>query len=76
MSSQSRRWGRVPAVGVPMSRRRIVTIAGFVEATQGKGRYQLSIRSEKQLIEGLNSIAGPLSRKRGEAGEYVLEGAW
>lgn len=54
----------------------IVTIDGFVEATQGKGRYQLSIRSEKQLIEGLNSIAGPLSRKRGEAGEYILDGAW
>lgn len=54
----------------------IVTIAGFVEGTGGKGRYQLSVRSEKQLIEGLNSIAGPLSRKRGDAGEYILDGTW
>lgn len=54
----------------------VVVIAGFVEATRGKGRYQLSIRSEKQLVEGLNSIAGPLSRRRGEAGEYILDGAW
>jgi len=54
----------------------IVAIDGFVEATSGRGRYQLSIKSEKQLVEGLNSIAGPLSRRRGGAGEYILDGAW
>ena len=54
----------------------VVAINGLVEATSGRGRYQLSIKSEKQLVEGLNSIAGTLSRKRGDAGEYILDGTW
>ncbi len=54
----------------------VVVINGFAEGSPSGGRYQLVVSSEKALIEGLNSVIGARSRKRGASGEYILDGEW
>ncbi len=54
----------------------VVSINGFVETRQGKGRYRLVVGSAQPLVIGLNSIVGELVTQRGESGEYILDGRW
>jgi hypothetical protein len=54
----------------------VVTVAGFAEIRSGAVSFRIGIKGDKELMVGLDSIAGSAFKRSGNSGEFMLQGAW
>lgn len=52
----------------------LVLVDGVLEVKSGEMSFRVGIEGEKELIDGLDSVAGPAFKRHGNTGQFLFEG--